>query len=417
MNATDNTAAEVAVVGAGIVGLAAAFRIASQGKSVLLIDKQEPGHGCSYGNAGVIATDSIEPLASWQTLRKLPRYLLERDGPVSVHPRYLLRALPWLARFALAARQFDSGVAALRSLQARSLDAFTSLLQDAGSSALLKRRGHVLISEDIASKPAMMGQRHWLATHGIDCHWLGVEQLQALAPGLTQAVHGGLFFPHTAHVVNPLEVSRSLLKAFTQIGGRLSRTNVRHVEPSADGSFVLYTDGQTVKAKQLLIAAGAGSRHLARTLGHRVPLDVERGYHLTVTGQLPDLQVPVASYERHTYMTPMSCGLRITGFVEFGGTELPPVNKRHVTLQRHLSALLPTAEWSIESSWMGGRPSLPDHLPMIGRCDKHPNAILAFGHQHLGLTLSGITAEIVSALVSDTECPLEIQPFRCGRFD
>ncbi len=80
MSATDHKAAEVAVIGAGIVGLAAAFRIAAQGKSVLLIDKQEPGHGCSYGNAGVIATDSIEPLASWQTLRELPRYLLKQEG-------------------------------------------------------------------------------------------------------------------------------------------------------------------------------------------------------------------------------------------------------------------------------------------------------------------------------------------------
>ncbi len=172
-----------------------------------------------------------------------------------------------------------------------------------------------------------------------------------------------------------------------------------------------------MNASQLLITAGAGSHKLARALGHRVPLDVERGYHLTVTGQLPDLQVPVASYERHTYMTPMSCGLRITGFVEFGGSELPPVSKRYATLQRHLDGLLPTAEWSVVSSWMGGRPSLPDHLPMIGRCDQHRNAILAFGHQHLGLTLAGITAEIVTALINNTASPLDIRPFRCGRFD
>ncbi|MEQ8204747.1 MAG: FAD-dependent oxidoreductase, partial [Woeseia sp.] len=414
---TDNTPVEVAIVGAGIVGLAAAFRIASQGKSVLLIDKQEPGHGCSYGNAGVIATDSIEPLASWRTLRELPRYFLKRNGPVAIHPRYLLRALPWLARFALAARRFDAGVAALQSLQARSLSAFASLLDDAACSALLQQRGHLLVSEDIASKPAIIKQQRWLDTHGVDSQWLNREQLQALAPDLSQAVHGGLFFPNTAHVSNPYEVCRGLADAFGRAGGRELRANVRHVEPLANGQFVLHTEGQAVTARKLLITAGAESHKLARALGHRAPLDVERGYHLTVTGQLPDLRVPVASYERHTYMTPLNSGLRITGFVEFGGTELPPVAKRFESLRQHLHGLLPAAQWTVTSSWMGGRPSLPDHLPMIGRSARHPNAIFAFGHQHLGLTLSGITAEIASALINNTECPLDIRPFRCDRFD
>lgn len=404
------------MIGAGIIGLAAALRIALQGKSITLIDRQLPGRACSYGNAGVIASDSIEPLASLQTLRQVPRSLVGHNSSLALHPRYLLRALPWLARFVWAARRFDDGVSALRTLQTHSLGAFTSLLEDAGCANLLKARGHLLVSEDQNNKAELMTKQRWLEAHGISAAWMAREQLQQLAPGLAAAVYGGLYFPDTAHVVEPYRVCRGLAKAVENAGGRILRADVHRIESVAGERFMLHTDGRPVEAGKLVIAAGAWSRTLASQLGHRLPLDVERGYHLTASGLLPEIRVPVASHERHTYMTPMSSGLRITGFVEIGGTELPPVEKRYSMLRRHLCELLPSAELSGVSPWMGCRPSMPDHLPVIGRCSRHRNAIFAFGHQHLGLTLSGITADIVAALIADLQSPIDIQPFRCSRF-
>ncbi|MCB1844123.1 MAG: FAD-binding oxidoreductase, partial [Halioglobus sp.] len=413
---TDAQTTDVAVVGAGIIGLAAALRIALQGKQLILIDRQAPGRGCSYGNAGVIASDSIEPLASPNTLRQIPRNLAGRESSLALHPRYLLRALPWLARFAWAARRFDEGVLALRSLQVHSLSAFTSLLEDAACGNLLKPRGYLLVSEDGRNKAELIAKQRWLEARGVSSTWMGRDQLQQLAPGLNAAVYGGLYFPDTAHVVDPYRVCRSLAKAVEKAGGRILRADVRHIECTADKRFVLRTDGLPVDAGKLVIAAGAWSRTLAAQLGHRLPLDVERGYHITASGLLPELRVPLASHERHTYMTPMSDGLRITGFVEIGGTELPPVEKHYNTLQRHLRELLPSAELSAVSTWMGCRPSMPDHLPVIGRSSRYENAIFAFGHQHLGLTLSGITADIVAALIAEQPVPIDIRPFRCSRF-
>lgn len=115
-------------------------------------------------------------------------------------------------------------------------------------------------------------------------------------------------------------------------------------------------------------------------------------------------------------MTPLSGGLRITGFVELGGLTLPRNNRLLEKLQAHLRALLPEAAFPPLELWMGFRPSLPDHLPVIGRSKTHPGAIYAFGHQHLGLTLAGVTAEIVGALLHGRAPPVDAHPFRPDRF-
>jgi D-hydroxyproline dehydrogenase len=173
----------------------------------------------------------------------------------------------------------------------------------------------------------------------------------------------------------------------------------------------------------VLICAGAWSKPLAASLGYYVPLDTERGYHITLapqaasgSGDRPALNRPVASGERKVIMTPMSMGLRMTGTVEFGGLHLAPDPRRYALLQRHLQALLPDANTDAASTWMGFRPSLPDHLPVLGAAPRHPNVFLAFGHQHLGLTLAGVTARIMTEVVLGRPSPIELAPYSVVRF-
>ena len=95
---------EIAVVGAGIVGVACALQLARQGKRVLLIDRQAPGHGASWGNAGHLATEQVFPIADLSILKRLPAMLLDPMGPLRLDWKYLPKAMPWFTRLLLNLR-------------------------------------------------------------------------------------------------------------------------------------------------------------------------------------------------------------------------------------------------------------------------------------------------------------------------
>ena len=171
----------VAVVGAGIIGLAIALRLVLAGRAVVLIDRQAPGTGCSFGNAGVIATDSIEPLASPRTLASTPRYLFGKNSPLSVHPRYAMQIMPWLWKVAAASFKHANGIAALQSLLTPSLDSITRLLAEADCGGLLAQRGYLLVCEHASNKKKLLARQHWFAQHGIDSRWLDQAAVRRLA--------------------------------------------------------------------------------------------------------------------------------------------------------------------------------------------------------------------------------------------
>lgn len=408
----------IAVVGAGVIGLAIACRLLHDGHRVVLIDRDEPGHGCSWGNAGHLATEQVMPLASPTTLRTTPQLLFRRNRPLSVRPGYALSILPWLARFVLASRPaaFRRGRAALSELQGSALAAFRRLLKLAAIETLLRTEGNLLLAESAAGRKALLAEQTRLADCGVRSTWLDAAEVVALAGGLPASIKGALHFPDTAHVTDPYTVSLGLLQDILQRGGELRRNEVSSIRADESGGFELRGDGGSLRCGRLVLAAGAWSGRLARQLGHRVPLDTERGYHLHARDWHADFSLPIASYERKTIMTPLAGGLRITGFVEFGGLEHKANRTRYKHLQRHLQALLPAAEFPLLERWMGFRPSLPDHLPMIGKSHRHRNAIFAFGHQHLGLTLAGITAEIVADLVAGRTPTVSIDGCRTDRF-
>jgi len=147
-----------------------------------------------------------------------------------------------------------------------------------------------------------------------------------------------------------------------------------------------------------------------------VPLDTERGYHLTLPGVMPRFRIPVASFERKVIMTPMTIGLRMTGTVELGGLHLPPDARRFAMLEAHMKALAPSLPTAGATTWMGFRPTLPDYLPVLGRVPDGRNVIFAFGHQHLGLTLCGVTARIVADVVAGRDPGIDLAPFSPARF-
>jgi D-amino-acid dehydrogenase len=290
------------------------------------------------------------------------------------------------------------------------------LCNDAGIGHLLHRRGHLIIAEHAQSLAKLEAQQALFAQHDIVSRPVSPGDLKARAPELTDRISGGLLIEGTGHVTNPYRLCSGLHESFQAAGGRTTRDELTEIATRSDGGFRLAMRGGTLDASRVIIAAGAWSGEFARQLGSPVPLDTERGYNVTADGWHPSFDVSIASLDRMTIMTPMDIGLRITGFVEFGGLALPPNPQLMHKLQCHLRELFPKSRLPELSNWMGFRPSLPDHLPVIGISPLHRNAIFAFGHQHLGLTLAGVTADIVDDLISGIEPAVDLRPFRADRF-
>jgi glycine/D-amino acid oxidase-like deaminating enzyme len=426
VQATRKRDAEVIIIGGGVIGAACAFRLAQAGRDVLLLNADGPETAASFGNAGHIATEQLFPLASKEVLRNSCRYLLDADSPLRVRTRYLLPLMPWLARFIWAARDhaYLRGVAALVALQHRSLADISDLMVDAGIGHLLHRNGHLEVFETQAGGQAAQAHAQRLMPYGVETVQLSADAVRAQVPALDRGVQGGVHYLGSAHVHDPWAVCQGLREAMVRSGGQIRQGRAMALQADEQHSAtVVLEDGRQLHASQLLVCAGAWSKPLAASLGYTVPLDTERGYHISVGGmpqgqgtQPPKLPLPVASNERKVIMTSMSMGLRMTGTVEFGGLRLPPDPRRFQLLKRQLQALVPDIDTTYMRTWMGFRPSLPDHLPVLGAAPHHQHVFFAFGHQHLGLTLAGVTSAVMAELMQTNTSSIDLKPYAVDRF-
>ena len=408
----------VLVVGAGVIGLACALRLARDGLKVVVVDRGAPGRGTSFGNAGHIATEQVFPLGSPEVVRGSLRYLLDRESPLRIRPGYALAILPWLARFAWSARKsaFDRATAALASLQRSAREDLAALLALAGAPSLVHTHGHLVLVEHERNVEASRIEVDRMRAHAVRVEWIDAAAAKALVPELEAPVAGAWHFAGTGHVDDPYAVSLALEAAIRAAGGEILQREIVDVASAGEEVEIRAKTGERIAGTHLVLAAGAWSKPLAAKLGYEVPLDTERGYHVTLPAAFPRFRIPVASFERKVIMTPMTAGLRMTGTVEFGGLALPPDPNRWAILERQLAALVPSLPREGLTTWMGYRPSLPDHLPVLGRAPGRRNVFLAFGHQHLGLTLAGVTARIVADLVGGRDPGIDLAPFSPLRF-
>ncbi|WP_095154155.1 FAD-binding oxidoreductase [Pseudomonas sp. Irchel 3E13] len=412
---------DIAVIGAGIVGVACALQLARQGQRVLLVDRQAPGMGASFGNAGHLATEQVFPIADLSILKRLPAMLMDPMGPLRLDWKYLPRALPWFTRLLLNLRPapFRRSVAGIRALNESSLAAWRRLLDSIGHTEMLKQDGSLLVFERPESRPAIDALHARMRQQNVEVTLWQADAVRAAAPQLSEHLLGGLFFPATGHFLDPHQAVEALFDAATAAGVQFVQRDVQGGQLKADGVALRTEQGELV-VPRVLIACGAHSAHLTEALtGTRVPLDTERGYHLMLPHEHDRLPFAVTSLERKFIMTPMSGGLRLAGTVEFAGLERPANMARAWQLQR-LSQGLFKRELNAEAAtpWMGFRPSLPDSLPVIDRvCEGR--VLLAFGHQHLGLTQAAVTAEMVAALAGSatpaTALP-NVAAYRLARF-
>ncbi|WP_372760661.1 NAD(P)/FAD-dependent oxidoreductase [Pseudoalteromonas sp.] len=413
----NNNPQQVAVIGAGIIGICSALQLQRAGFAVTLFDQHGLAQGCSKGNAGHFATEQVFPLAERALLKSLPAMLFNPLGPLRIDWRYALKASPWFWQFVKNMRtaKYQAHTRALQALNTQAIEAYERLVSDYNLSHLITKKGSLLTFETTS----LVNIKQVLARYqsaGVKVRLLNQAQIQQLEPSLSKAVNYALLFSEVAHSVDPHWLCINLAEQFSVLGGQFCQQQVSAIKPQQQGYHIL-CGAQHYVADKVVVAAGAWSDRLITPLGYDVPLDTERGYHCMLDIK-HGLSRPVASAERSFIMTPMSQGLRIAGSVEFAGVDKPMNNKRALALIPHANALLSqgAASSTLSSTWMGCRPSLPDSLPVIGEAPLHPNLYFAFGHQHLGLTQGAITAELIAALCLKQTPAINLQPYSISRF-
>ncbi|MES1262275.1 MAG: FAD-binding oxidoreductase [Acidobacteriota bacterium] len=405
------------VIGGGIVGLACALQLQRRGMDTLLVEPLAATRAASWGNAGHLAIEQVEPLASRRTLRSFPRRLFSRGGALSLPPGQIATWLPFAWRLSRAASptRFESGKAALAKLLRESIPAWRRLGSLADAADLIADDGHFIVWETAAG--ARAGRAQWASTETGEARFrdLTSQESKDLCAMLPRTFADAVRFVGPGRVRDPGELIDRLQAMFVSAGGerRIARAQSLKVDGAA-ASCVLQ-NGETIRADTIVVSAGVGSRALLEPIGHRVPIIAERGYHLQAKQcDWPDTP-PVVFEERSMIVSRFRSGLRAASFVEFSSENAAPDPRKWQRLRSHVDALgLPFQGACTE--WMGARPTLPDYLPAIGRSARAGNLWYAFGHQHLGLTLAAVTGELIGSLATGETPTVDTAAFDVDRF-
>jgi D-amino-acid dehydrogenase len=408
------------VIGAGIVGLATAYRLCEDGLAVTVIDRDPAGDKASFGNAAGIAVTEVLPASVPGLAWKVPGWLIDPLGPLAVRPLHLPRLVPWLWRFARAGQpaEVERIGQALAALNRRVYDDLLPMLQTIGCEGEIHCKGALTVYETDDGFRRDADEWAFKKKHGVEVQMLRADEARTLEPSLGPIVVRGVLTPQWSHINDPkllVDRLRTWLQAnrgVAVVSGKVSRLGADNGRPS-----VVLRDGRFFSADCAIVAAGAWSGALAHSLGDRVLLESERGYNTTLPSPSVSLAREVIFAERKFVATPLSIGLRIGGAAEFGGLDAKANYKRSEALVKLASLYLPGLSSDGGIAWAGHRPATPDSLPVIGPSARHRNIFYAFGHGHLGLTQAATTGKLTADLVGGRPPPFDLTPYSISRFN
>ena len=404
----------VAIVGGGVIGLSCAYEIARRGSSVVVLERAiDLTLGASAGNAGLIVPSHAAPLATPASLRQGLKWLLKPSSPFALRLRPQLA--PWLARYIVAStpRRAHRGTDLLRALSIESLSLHRAWVE-AGIETGLTTAGVLNVYETGKALSAAVAEAEEHGRHGLNSTVLSAEEVRALEPAVAGPIIGGVLYPDEAHC-DPRVMVRALCAAAERAGAEIrAGVDVQGVEVNGRSAVGVRTSAGLVEADVIVLAAGAWSAFLARLVGVRLPLQGAKGYHAHVPG--PAIRLPVFLQEARVVATPVESGLRLAGTLELAGLDERVDSRRVSAIIEAGHRALGVDTGTVQATWAGLRPCLPDGLPAIGRSPEVPNTIIATGHSMLGLTLAPLTGIAVARLIAEEDPGIDLSLVRPGRF-
>jgi len=416
MTPTETT--ETVVIGSGIIGAMSALYLQADGHSVTMIEQGELAGGASAGNAGILAFPEIIPIAAPGVMNKAPKWLLDPLGPLSLRPGYALQMIPWLWRFwrASSPSAFRHCVEVHAAMMGLAETEMQHVLTRTGLGHMVSNTGTLDLYDSKRSLDAAAADWREKARSGVEFSTIGRGDIERLQPGIADRFQHGIFTPAGLQVSDPRDFARAIIEFAAAQGMKKLSAKVERIEPVEGGARVVLAGGRVLQARHVIVAAGAWSKTLAKSLGDHAPLETERGYNTTLPPGAFPLKKQLYFNDHGFVVTPLSTGIRVGGAVELGGLDLPPNFRRSEAMLTKAKSFLPDLKVEGGRQWMGFRPSLPDCIPVIGPSKATPAVVYAFGHGHLGLTQSASTGRLVADIVARRSPSIGIEPFAIGRF-
>lgn len=406
------------VVGAGIIGTAIAHELQKSGREVVLVERDAPGRGASFGNMASIAVTEFMPASRPSVWKQIPGWMLDPEGPVRVRPSHMPRLVPWFLRFIAASRpsRLRELEAQGAALCARALEDTLDLLRETGLEAQISQDGCLSLYTDEAEFRADRDHIEILERFGFPHEVIGRQAIRALEPELSDKIGMAVLFPQNRSMKDPYKLVLALAERFVALGGRIEKGQVTGFVRSDRIREVMLQDGRGLPADEVVICAGAFSVKLAQDLGEPIPLETERGYHTQIMAPGISMKHSIIWPARAFMVTPTAGGIRVGGTVEMAGLDAAPDYRRsRITVKRAREAL-PNLRCEDFTEWMGHRPALPDTVPILSASAKTRGLFYATGHGHLGLTYAATTARLMRELITGAKPSLDLKPYRINRF-
>ena len=412
----------VAVVGAGVVGLACAWELRRRGADVVVLERAGVGEGVSRGNTGWVSPSLTYPLPGPGMLREGVRQLLTGGDAFVLRPRLDPAFVGWLWSFRrnCSSARFDAGIRALLALNRRTLELFDAY-RDAGVAFEMHTAGLVVAARtpdglDLYRRTFQRLRK--LGYEGGSIDELDAGGLAALEPALDMATVSAGLHARVDRFVRPEQLTFGLAERLRADGVEIREDCELRTLARTTGGWALETTSGVVAAQRVVVAAGLPTAPLLRRLGVRVPLMGARGYSVTITGRGTPPRHALYLAEAKLGLSPFDGGVRVAGVFELGASterSSPAVGKRLLGAARpYLKGWRPEPDGPIES-WAGLRPATPDGLPLIGALPGLEDLYIATGHGMLGVTLAPATANLLAPLVLEGRTAPELAPFDPGR--
>ena len=412
-----NMKQSVIVIGSGITGVSCAEELRRSGAKVTLIDRVKAGDPSqtSFGNAGILAREGIMPIANPSMLKMIPQILLSPSSPVYLKWSYLAKFSPWALQFIMNGTRPKALpiILALNELIYDTVENHIQLSKNTGAARFIEKGDMTLLFRNRKQFSSDKFANQTRRNLGITWEELTRDKLLDRDPHISKLYQFGLAYKNHGWITNPAAYVSSLAKHFQENGGKILIGEVSKI----NGNNVELKGGIILKAENIVLATGAWSKNLASQLGHNIPLQAERGYHLSLknTSHMPPNTYLIT--DKKFGLTPMDGFLRCAGQSEFAPLEMPPNPKAIKNLRKFLFRLYPKLEYETETIWQGTRPTLPDSLPVIGRSSKNTSVIFAFGGQHLGLTMGPKIGKMVRDIIFERQSNVNMTPYSSDRFD
>lgn len=410
---------DVAVLGAGMVGVSAALHLQARGRSVAIVDKHpRPAGETSYGNSGIIEGSVIEPHYFPRSIASLARYALNATSEANYHFSALPAVAPWLWAYFREASPERAAISArgLLPLIKAAIPEHDEFIAESGAESVVRRKGWVKLYRSQPGWAKAQADAARARKEGMKIDEFDQQSFAELEPSMRGPIAGAMLMHDAVSVQDPADLAGAYGDMFLSRGGRHIVGDARTLAESGEG-WVVQTDEGPLHAREVVIALGPWSDDVFRPLGYSMPLGVKRGYHLHFAAQgNARLGRPIYDADGGFVLAPMRRGVRLTTGAEFALRDAPPTPVQIDKTRAIARGIFPLGEPVEPQPWLGRRPCLPDMLPVIGKGGKHRGLWFDFGHQHLGLTLGPASGRLLAEMMTGETPFTDPGYYRAERF-